>query len=201
LAFSKLINMLNFSALNKGGGGHARETISSSSKMNYVALSFLYLATRLVVEAKSVDYTEAKLARIFILRLHHNERLHEVIEKFAAEKQVKSALCFFLGGARENSKVVVGPKDANAMPPDPMVTLLRGVHESAGVGTIFTDETGNPKLHMHASFGRNDSTVTGCVRLGVDVWQIGEVVILELKGGSAVRAKNKDTGFEFLEII
>jgi predicted DNA-binding protein with PD1-like motif len=52
---------------------------------------------------------------------------------------------------------------------------------------------------MHASFGRNDNAVTGCVRAGVNVWQIGEVVILELYGGSAKRKKNKETGFEFLE--
>jgi uncharacterized protein len=146
-----------------------------------------------------MDYTEANLARIYILRLHNNERLHEAIEKFATEKQVKSAICFFLGGAQNQSKVVVGPKDGNAMPPQPMVTLLKGVHEGCGFGTIFTDEEGKPKLHMHASFGRNDSAVTGCVRLGVDVWQIGEVVILELAGGTAKREKNKETGFEFLE--
>ena len=146
-----------------------------------------------------MNYTEANLERIFILRLQQNETLHEVIEKFAAEKKVKSALCFFLGGAQDKSKVVVGPKDGNAMPPQPMVTLLKGVHEGCGVGTIFTDEEGKPKLHMHASFGRYDNAVTGCVRMGVDVWQIGEVVILELAGGSAKRVKNKETGFEFLE--
>ena len=147
-----------------------------------------------------MHYTEAKLGRIFILRLHQGERLHEVIEKFASQKQIKSALCFFLGGAEDKSKVVVGPKDGKALPPEPMVTLLKGVHEACGVGTIFTDEHGKPKLHMHASFGRNDTAVTGCVRMGVDVWQIGEVVILELAGSSAKRAKSKDTGFEFLEI-
>ena len=146
-----------------------------------------------------MNYTEAKLGRIFILRLHHNETLHQVIEKFAAQKQVKSALCFFLGGAQDKSKVVVGPKDGNAMPPEPMITLLKGVHEGCGVGTIFTDEEGKPKLHMHASFGRNDNAITGCVRAGVDVWQIGEVLILELAGSSAKREKNKETGFEFLE--
>jgi predicted DNA-binding protein with PD1-like motif len=150
-------------------------------------------------EANTLNYTEAKLGRIFILRLHQNERLHEVVEKFAAEQQVKSALCFFIGGAEDKSKVVVGPKDGTVMPPEPMVTLLRGVHEACGIGTIFTDEEGKPKLHMHASFGRNDNAVTGCVRMGVDVWQIGEVVILELAGCSAKRAKNKETGFEFLE--
>jgi predicted DNA-binding protein with PD1-like motif len=146
-----------------------------------------------------MNYTEADLNRIFILRLHNDEILHEVIEKFAAEKQIKSALCFFLGGAQEKSKVVVGPKDGKAMPPEPMITLLKGVHEGLGVGTIFTDEEGKPKLHMHASFGRNENTVTGCVRKGVEVWQIGEVVILELAGGTAKREKNKETGFEFLE--
>jgi predicted DNA-binding protein with PD1-like motif len=147
-----------------------------------------------------VDFTEAKLGRIFILRLHQDDRLHEVIEKFASQKQVSSALCFFLGGAEDKSKVVVGPKDGKALPPEPMVTLLRGVHEACGVGTIFTDEQGKPKLHMHASFGRNDNAVTGCVRLGVDIWQIGEVVILELANSSAKREKDKDTGFEFLEV-
>ena len=148
-----------------------------------------------------MNYTEANLGRIFILRLHNNETLHEVIEKFVAQKQVKSALCFFLGGAQDKSKVVVGPKEGNEMPPEPMVALLRGVHEGCGVGTIFTDEEGKPKLHMHASFGRNDSSVTGCVRMGVDVWQIGEVVILELADCKAKRAKNKETGFELLETV
>ena len=148
-----------------------------------------------------MNYTEAKLGRIFILRLHHDELLHEVLEKFASQKTISSALCFFLGGAQDKSKVVVGPKDGNIMPPDPMVTLLRGVYEACGVGTIFTDKEGKPKLHMHASFGRNDESVTGCVRMGVNVWQIGEVVILELAGGSAKRAENKETGFEFLETV
>jgi predicted DNA-binding protein with PD1-like motif len=146
-----------------------------------------------------LNYTEANLGRIFVLRLHHDERLHEVIEKFAVKKQIKSALCFFLGGAQDKSKVVVGPKDGDAMPPEPMITLLRGVHEGCGVGTIFSDETKTPKLHMHASFGRNEKTITGCVRMGVDVWQIGEVVILELLGSSAKREQNTETGFKFLE--
>jgi len=146
-----------------------------------------------------MEYTEAELGRIFILRLHQNETIHEVIEKFAAQQKIASALCFFLGGAEDKSKVVVGPKDGSVMPPQAMVTLLKGVHEGVGVGTLFTDESGVAKLHMHASFGRNENVVTGCVRAGVNVWQIGEVVILELYGGSAKRKKNKETGFEFLE--
>ena len=145
-------------------------------------------------------FTEAKLGRVFVLRLHDSDHLPDVLESFAAEKNVSAALCFFLGGAKENSRVVVGPKNGNALPPEPMVTLLEGVHEACGVGTIFADENGKPKLHMHTSFGRSENTVTGCVRMGVDVWQIGEVVILELACEKACRAKDKETGFEFLEI-
>jgi hypothetical protein len=36
--------------------------------------------------------------------------------------------------------------------------------------------------------------------MGVDVWRIGELVVLELLGLSAHRTKDKETGFEFLEI-
>jgi len=147
-----------------------------------------------------MHFTEAKLGRIFMLRLQDNDRLPEVLETFAAQHKVSTALCFFVGGAKEESRIVVGPKDGKALPPEPMVTLLNGVHEACGVGTIVADEAGKPKLHMHASFGRKTNTITGCVRMGVDVWHIGEVVILELAGSSAKRAKDRDTGFEFLEI-
>lgn len=147
-----------------------------------------------------MKFTEAKLGRAFVLRLHDGDRLPDVLESFAAEKNVDAALCFFLGGAKENSRVVVGPKDCHNLPPEPMVTLLEGVHEACGVGTIFKDETGKPKLHMHTSFGRSENTVTGCVRMGVEVWQIGEIVVLELAGAAAHRAKDKDTNFEFLEV-
>ena len=146
-----------------------------------------------------MQFTEAKLGRIFVLRLHDGDRLPEALEQFAAQHKVSAALCFFVGGAKEKSRVVVGPKDGNAVPPEPMVTLLNGVHEVCGVGTIFADEEGKPELHMHASFGRKTSTITGCVRMGVDVWRIGEVVMLELTGAAAHRAKDKETGFEFLE--
>jgi predicted DNA-binding protein with PD1-like motif len=147
-----------------------------------------------------MQFTEAKFGRVFVLRLHDGDHLPDILESFAAENHVTTALCFFLGGAKEKGRVVVGPKDGYNLPPEAMVTLLNGVHEACGVGTIFADEEGKPKLHMHASFGRNENTITGCVRMGVDVWRIGEVVVLELTGISANRAKDKETGFDFLEV-
>ena len=147
-----------------------------------------------------MQYSEAKLGRVFVLRLHDGDRLPNVVESFANDKKIATAFCLFLGGAKEGSRIVVGPSDGSALPPNPMITLLNGVHESCGVGTIVVDESGKPKLHMHASFGRKNETITGCVRMGVDVWHIGELVILELICPKACRVINKETGFEFLEI-
>jgi predicted DNA-binding protein with PD1-like motif len=148
---------------------------------------------------KRLDYSQANMGRIFIIRLHDGEIIHETLESFAKQHKVHSALCFFLGGAEDKSKLVVGPKDGDAIPVEPMTTLLKGVHEGCAVGTIFTDEQGTPKLHMHGSFGRNNNSVTGCVRLGVEVWVIGEVVMIELKDSFAKRVKDKETGFELLK--
>ena len=147
-----------------------------------------------------MQFTEANLGRVFVLRPHDGDHLPDVLESFAAEHNVKSALCFFLGGAKDSSRVVVGPRNGDAVPPEPMITLLEGAHEVCGVGTIFVDKEGKPKLHMHASFGRKEETITGCVRMGVDVWRIGEVVMFELAGTAAHRAVDKETGFEFLEV-
>ena len=130
------------------------------------------------------------MGRVFVLRLHEGDRLPEVLESFAEEQLLANAVCFFLGGANENSRMVVGPEDGKVCPPQPMTTLLKGVHESFGVGTIFVNGAGKPKLHMHAACGRNEETITGCVRMGVDVWQIGEVIVLEMLCSSA---KNSST--------
>ena len=147
-----------------------------------------------------MHFTEAKMGRVFIVRLHDGEHLPDILEKFAENQKIQSAVCFFLGGAKENSRIVVGPEEGNAFPPQPMITLLEGVHEACGVGTIFQNEEGKPKLHMHAAFGREQETITGCVRMGVDVWQIGEVIILELTDAQGKRAVDMKTGFEFLEV-
>lgn len=140
------------------------------------------------------------MGRIFVLRLHDNDHLPEVLEDFAEKEKVSSALCFLVGGMKDKGRVVVGPKNGDVLPVEPVVTLLSGVHEVCGVGTIFLNEEGKPKLHMHASFGRGEKTITGCVRKGMDVWRIGEVVVLELAGTTAKRVVDKETGFELLDV-
>ena len=147
-----------------------------------------------------MKYAEASLGRIFIMRLEHGDRIPDVIEKFAVDNHISSAIVHFLGGADTGSKVVVGPEDGTASAPRPMVTELLGTSEAVGVGTLFQDEEGIPKLHLHAAFGRKRETITGCTREGVSIWHIGEVVIFELCNTSAKRKINPVTGFELLEL-
>lgn len=147
-----------------------------------------------------MKYSQATLGRVFILRLEDRDRIPDVIEDFAQAQQINSATVLFLGGADQDSKVVVGPADGAVPKPVPMVTTLSGAGEALGVGTIFTNEAGNPKLHLHSAFGRQEQTITGCTREGVDIWKIGEVVITELLNSSAQRRIDPKTGFELLEV-
>lgn len=147
-----------------------------------------------------MKYSEAKLGRVFILRMEHGDIIPDVIEEFAVENQINTAIVHFLGGADPESKVVVGPEDGNSPKPRPMVVDLLGTSEAIGMGTIFINEKGIPKLHLHSAFGRGRETITGCTREGVKVWHIGEVVILELVNTNATRKTNLVTGFELLEV-
>jgi len=146
-----------------------------------------------------MKYSEAKMGRVFVVRLEQDEILHEVIEKFAWDKKIVAGACIALGAADRGSRFVVGPEDGNARPVVPMEYLLRDAHEISGTGTIFPDEEGRPMLHMHLATGRQDSTITGCVRKGVKVWQVIEVIIFELLDTEALRKKSEPVGFFVLE--
>ncbi|HEY3420505.1 MAG TPA: PPC domain-containing DNA-binding protein [Methanomassiliicoccales archaeon] len=146
-----------------------------------------------------MKYSEARQGRVFVLRLEDGEIIHEAVESFAEEKAIKAAAVIVLGGADKGSNLVVGPEDGRSEKIKPMKTVLGDVHEMTGTGTIFLDEEGVPKLHMHISTGRNERAITGCVRNGVKVWLVAEVVIFELIDSSATRKLDKATGFELLE--
>jgi predicted DNA-binding protein with PD1-like motif len=141
---------------------------------------------------------EGSIGRIFILRLEDGDRMPDVLEEFAADKGVKGGMAILVGGIGHGGEVVVGPRDAETMPPEPMLRRLQGVHEVLGVGTLFPDDEGRPSLHMHAALGRKDHTVTGCIRPGIQAWQIAEVVLLEITGIGAARLPDAVTGFSLL---
>jgi len=144
-------------------------------------------------------YSEAQTGRVFVIRLETGDRLPDAIERLAAERGIERGFLVVLGGADDGSRVVVGPEDGVALPPVPMIHRIAGVHEIAGVGTIFPDEKGKPSLHLHAALGRGGAAVAGCTRPGVDIWTVGEVVLVERLGTAARRGIDPATGFSLLE--
>ena len=145
-----------------------------------------------------MKHSEARTGRVFVLRLEDGEILHECVERFAAGHGVSAATVIAVGGADTASRIVVGPEQDRALPVVPVDRAIEGMHELAGVGTIFPDETGRPVLHMHAALGREGEAAVGCVRAGVRTWHVLEVVITELVGSCARRVPDPATGFRLL---
>lgn len=146
-----------------------------------------------------MKYTQAGLGRVFIMRLEDDETVHEEIEKFSREHSIRAASVMIVGGADKNSQLITGPARGREYPIVPMEHILKDVHEAAGVGTLFPDENGEPVLHLHMACGRESTTVTGCIRSGVKVWHIMEVILIELTDCSPVRVHDSKTGFTLLD--
>ncbi len=146
-----------------------------------------------------MKFSEVRQGRVFILRLEDGEIVHETIEKFAIDQKITAAALIILGGADDGSRLVVGPKEDRQLPLEPMQRLLKNAHEVTGTGTLFPDEDGVPLLHMHMACGREDKTTTGCIRSGVKVWRIMEVIIFELLDCTARRLVEQPLGLKLLQ--
>lgn len=145
-------------------------------------------------------YTQVQQGRIFVLRLEDGEIVHKKIETFAQDQNIQAAAVIVLGGADEGSKLIGGPENGKAEPVVPLQISLEDVHEVAGTGTLFPDESGTPVLHLHMACGRKGSNTIGCIRPGVKVWQIMEVVLFELTGFQGQRSLDSKLGLQFLQL-
>ncbi len=143
--------------------------------------------------------TEGRMGRVFILRLEEGDTIPHCIEQFAAEKDILSAQVQLLGGI-DKGDVVVGPRKTDEMPPEKMIIPVDGAHEVIALGLIAPDEAGKPVLHIHGALGRAGKTTTGCLREGVKVWLVCEVIIFELLGVGARRLIDPKSGFKLLSV-
>ena len=126
--------------------------------------------------------------------------MHQEIEQFARDQSIKAASLIIIGGADKGSKLIVGPERGDELPVSSLEYVLENVHDIAGTGTLFPDENGNPVLHLHMACGRNGSTRTGCIRRGVRVWHIMEVILFELLESKGRRMFDPETGFTLLRL-
>jgi len=141
----------------------------------------------------------AKRGRTFVIRLYDGEIVHQCIERFAAAEGIRAATLRVVGGVGAGTRLVVGPADGRASPITPMEHRLDEPHEATGVGTLFPDEEGRPVVRMHMACGRGMTTVTGCIRRGVVVWKVLEVVLDELLETRGVRVFDPASGFAMLD--
>jgi predicted DNA-binding protein with PD1-like motif len=149
-----------------------------------------------------VKFSECKPGRIFVLCLENGDIVHQVIEQFARDQSIAAASLIIIGGADKDSKLIVGPEreNENGTPVTSLEVVLENVHEIAGAGTLFPDDQGNPVLHLHMACGRKSSTRTGCIRRGVKVWHIMEVILFELLESKGKRVFDPETGFTLLKL-
>jgi predicted DNA-binding protein with PD1-like motif len=147
-----------------------------------------------------MNYTQASLGRVFIVKLENNEIVHETIEQIAEKEKILAGIVFIVGGIGEDSTLVVGPIDGDVRPITVMERTLKAPHEVAGVGTLFSTENGKPVLHMHLSAGRKGDSLTGCIRRGVRVWGVLEATVIEFTDTTALKRYEKDMDNYMLQI-
>ncbi len=140
---------------------------------------------------------EGRLGRVFVLRLDDGDIVPDCVERFATQENVKVAQIVLLGAVKAG-EVVAGPRDAHTMPVNPMLLPVDGVHELIGVGLLAPDEEGSPRLHVHGALGRAGTTLTGCLRPGVDTWNLMEVVVTEILNEGVRRVHDDVSGFSVL---
>jgi predicted DNA-binding protein with PD1-like motif len=143
--------------------------------------------------------SEGRIGRVFVIRLEDGDVVPDCIERFAAKKGISVGHVILIGGIG-GGEVVVGPRDSEERPPEPMLLPVDGAHEVVGVGIIAPDKKGKPVLHIHAALGRSGQTLTGCLRPGVKTWLVGEAIIYEITGTKATRLPDKESGFDLMEM-
>ncbi len=146
-----------------------------------------------------MQYQEGSIGRVFTLRLEDGERLPYCLEAFAREQRIGAAMVIYVGGAAGGSRLVVGPDASRPDAVVPLMYTLAGIQEVLGVGTLFPGEDGAPVLHLHAAAGREGGATVGCSRAGVEVWLVGEVIILEILGTTGRRRPEPPSGFSLLQ--
>ena len=134
-----------------------------------------------------MQYGVGTLGRIFVLRLEEGERLPDVIEAFAREQGLREALVFYLGGAQDGSRLVVGPEENRGDAIVPMVHILKGIQEVVGVGTLFPNDAGAPILHLHAATGREGPGPL-VASLATDIAAVYTVPVTIVPGGLSADA-------------
>ncbi|MCX5694404.1 MAG: DUF296 domain-containing protein [Candidatus Omnitrophica bacterium] len=145
-----------------------------------------------------MKYTQGTIGRVFLVKFENNDILISNISALAKKEKIKAATMIFIGALRQGD-LVTGPKKP-VIPPEPNKLFFKDGWEVMGIGTLFTNAKG-PQIHIHASMGKKNKVLTGCVRGGSKVFLVIEAIILELKGVKAQKDIDPATGLNLLKIL
>ncbi len=145
-----------------------------------------------------MKYEIGNTGRVVVARLEEGDDVYKSLEGLCQTEKIEQAVFWIIGG-NKNVELVSGPADITVLPLKVITNKLDEIQEILGTGTVFPDKDNNPKIHMHASFGHDKDTITGCPRINLDCWLINEVVLMEITGISAKRLPHP-TGFDLLTL-
>ncbi|MDD5097682.1 MAG: DUF296 domain-containing protein [Candidatus Omnitrophica bacterium] len=145
-----------------------------------------------------MKYTQGTIGRVFLLKFEDGDVLIDRLADFARKERVKAASMIFIGALRKGD-LVTGPKQP-VIPPLPNKVTFKDGWETMGLGTIFTNAAG-PQIHIHASLGKKNKFLMGCVRGKSKVFLVIEAIVLELKGVKASKEIDPKTGLNLLRVF
>ena len=130
-------------------------------------------------------------------RFDHGEEIVPALAELCRRERILSGW-FFLLGAIAGGSLVAGPRE-ETLPPEPVWRAFPPPHEIVGVGSVAARD-GAPVLHLHASLGRGDAVLTGCIRREGRAFIVVEALVLEIAGVRAGRTPDAQTGLELLSL-
>ena len=142
-----------------------------------------------------MDYKSVSIGRVFLVRVEHGEDFLEKLKELAREENISFGTVTFLG-ALTSADIVAGPKKLE-LPAQPTDLSFSDGREVVGFGTI-SRKSGEVTLHVHASLGKGEKTLAGCLRKNCEVFITVEAIVTELVGADVLRKKDSRTGHELL---
>ncbi len=144
-----------------------------------------------------MKYQVGRMGRVVVGRFEDGEDIIDNIATIARKENIRSGVFHLMGGIRKGS-IVVGPEE-EGIPPKPVWRDIRESTEMVGFGTIFW-QGGEPKIHLHGSFGKRDDVKVGCLRGSSETFLVLEVIICEIEGIDAKRELEAESGLVLLKL-
>ena len=132
-----------------------------------------------------MDYRSGTVGRVLAIRLDDGDDFLQELINVVKKENINAGWFTMIGGLRQ-AEIVTGPQEPT-MPPVPVWAVVDGAREVVGLGSVFRDEVGEPKIHLHTALGHHGQTMTGCVRKGTKTYLILEVYLTEILGLQATR--------------